>query len=211
MAFFFRPLAATELDLSQDEMRKRVPRYHFSYPEREITQRQKLLDVTAMYGVTWIVYPLSQPREVKDEGSFKLWRKNFGQLTFDKDEPFWNWLIHPISGSQLFLFYRARGYSRIDAFKMTFISSTLFELTVEIYTEKASVQDLFQTPVIGSILGLGLENLSLYLLNTGNTFGRFWGHVINPATLLWFYDGKQVITPQTNFQDSASLMFTMEF
>ena len=55
---------------------------------------------------------------------------------------------------------------------MTFISSTLFEFTVEIYTEPAKVQDLYQTPILGSVLGVGLETLSLYLLNTGNSFGR---------------------------------------
>jgi hypothetical protein len=40
---------------------------------------------------------------------------------------------------------------------MAAISSALFEFTVEVYTEPASVQDLYQTPILGSILGLGLE------------------------------------------------------
>jgi hypothetical protein len=201
---------ATELQFEQSD-KKRLPRYEFSFPEREHTFKQKLSHVGILYGLTWVVYPLSQPKEFFEEGSFKTYRQNFGKLTFDKDEPFWNWIMHPLTGSQLFLLYRAWGYSRMDAFKMTFISSTLFEMTVEIYTERSSVQDLFQTPVIGSILGLGLENLSFYLLNTGNTFGRFWGHVLNPATLMWFYEGRAVVTPTTNLRDQAGLQFVMEF
>jgi hypothetical protein len=200
----------SELDEAELE-RRRVPRAHFGYVEREHTTRETMGHIAALYGLTWVIYPLSQPKEFRNEGSFKKWRNNFGKLTFDKDEPFWNWIMHPLSGSQLYLFYRANGYNRIDSFKLTFVSSTLFELTVEIYTERASVQDLFQTPVIGSILGLGLENFSMYLLNTGHTFGRFWGHALNPATLFWFYDGKQVITPTTNFRDSGGLIFSMEF
>lgn len=214
LALFFIFLSsqalATTLEMGE-VTKKRIPRYEYSFPEREYTFKQKLGHVGILYGLTWVVYPLSQPKVFIDDGSFKKWRQNFGKLTFDKDEPFWNWFMHPLSGSQLFLLYRAYGYNRMDAFKMTFISSMLFEFTVEIYTERASVQDLFQTPVIGSILGLGLENLSFYLLNTGNTFGRFWGHVLNPATLLWFYEGKAVITPTTNLKDQAGLQFVMEF
>lgn len=191
--------------------RKRVPRYQFGYNDREHTKKETALHIAALYGVTWIVYPLSQPKEFREEGSFKDWRKRFGRLTFDKDEPFWNWMIHPISGSQLFLYYRANGYSRINAFTNTFISSALFEFTVETYTETASIQDLFVTPIVGSILGLGIENFSMYLLNTGNAFGRFWGHAINPATLFWFYDGKMLLTPQTNLKDSGGVTFRMEF
>jgi hypothetical protein len=207
---FSTQLMASELEIN-NENKKRLPRYEYSFPEREYTFKQKLGQVGLLYGLTWVVYPLSQPKEFLEEGSIKKWRGNFGKLTFDKDEPFWNWIMHPISGSQLFLLYRAYGYNRMDALKMTFISSTLFEMTVEIYTEKASVQDLFQTPVIGSILGLGLENLSFYLLNSGNTFGRFWGHVLNPATLFWFYEGRAVVTPTTNLRDQAGFQFVMEF
>lgn len=94
---------------------------------------------------------------------------------------------------------------------MAFISSTLFEFTVEIYTEPASVQDLYQTPVIGSVIGLGLENISMYLLNSGNAFGRFIGHVLNPATLFWFYEGKIQLIPKYNGKKTGSLTLTVDF
>ena len=82
---------------------------------------------------------------------------------------------------------------------------------MEIYTEPASIQDLYQTPVLGSFLGVGLENLSMYLLNSGNAFARTIGHIINPTTLFWFYEGKVQVLPQTNFQDRHSLMIRVGF
>ncbi len=193
------------------KQRSRVPEYRYGYINRRHTTEESLKHIAAIYGVTWVVYPLTQPDVVREKGSWKNYRRNFGQLVFDKDEPFWNWFVHPISGSQLYLYYRANGYNRVDSLGMAFISSTLFEFTVEIYTEPASIQDLYQTPVIGSFLGVGLENLSLYLLNSGNAFGRTLGHIINPATLFWFYEGKVQIIPQTNFNNSHGLLFTMEF
>lgn len=197
-----------EMGLDDPNKNRRIPKYIYGYKNRSHTMSENLKQIGAIYGVTWLVYPLTQPSVVKENGSFKNYRNNFGKLVFDKDEPFWNWFVHPISGSQLFLYYRANGYSRIDSLAMAFISSTLFEFTVEIYTEPASIQDLYQTPIIGSILGVGLENLSMYLLNSGNAFGRFFGHVINPATLFWFYEGKVRFIPQyDNKQASATFVF----
>lgn len=191
--------------------RRRSLEYQYTYIDRKHTLGESLKLIAAMYGVTWAVYPLSQPKVFRDKGSWSKYGDNFGKLVFDQDEPFWNWFVHPISGSQLYLFYRANGYSRINAMGMAFISSALFEFTVEIYTEPASVQDLYQTPVLGSILGVGLESLSMYLLHTGNSFGKFFGHLINPHTLFWYYEGKIQIVPQTNFKDSTGLLMTMEF
>jgi len=103
------------------------------------------------------------------------------------------------------LFYNA------EALSMTFVTSTLFEFTVEIYTEPASVQDLYQTPILGSIMGVGIENLSMALLNSGTTMGKFFGHLINPATLFWFYEGKVQIYPHFDGKGGSGLSLVGEF
>lgn len=192
-------------------VKKRQSQYHWGYINREHDASETLRHIGALYLVTWGVYPLTQPKVFKEKGSWKNYRNNFGNLVFDKDEPIWNWVVHPISGSQLFLYYRANGYDRINSLALAFVSSTLFEFTVEIYTEPASIQDLYQTPIIGSMLGVGLETLSMYLLNTGNAFGRVLGHAVNPATLFWFYEGKVQIVPTTNFKSSGALNLLVEF
>jgi hypothetical protein len=114
--------------------------------------------------------------------------------------------MHPLSGSQLYLLYRADGYTRMEAFGMTFVTSTLFEFTVEIFTEPASVQDLYQTPVLGTVFGLGIESFSMYLLNTGTTLGKFLGHLINPATLLPIYEGRTMIIPKLEENDKGAML-----
>jgi hypothetical protein len=190
---------------------KRSPKYYYTYKERSHTTKESMKHIAGIYGVTWLVYPLTQPEVFREKGSIQNYKANFGKLVFDKDEPFWNWFVHPISGSQLFLYYRANGYTRSDSLAMAFISSALFEFTVEIYTEPASMQDLYQTPVLGSLLGLGLESLSMYLLNTGNAFNKVLGHILNPMTLFWFYDGKINITPHIKDKDNVGFNLRMEF
>ncbi len=206
---------ASAIEPSQIDNTKNVEtrqkKYHYTYVDRDHTQRENVMHTSIVYGLSWLVYPMTQPDTFFDEGSFRKYKDNFGKLVFDQDEPFWNWIVHPISGSQLYLYYRANGYNRIDSLTMSFISSTLFEFTVEIYTEPASIQDLYQTPILGAVMGVGIENLSMYLLNTGNMFGKVLGHLINPMTLFWFYEGKMILTPSYNGKDKVGLNFYMDF
>lgn len=187
-------------------------RYRYQYIEKDHSTSDVFYDLAFCYGVTWLIYPIGQPNVLSDgDGSVDRYQKNFGNVVFDQDEPFWNLFVHPIMGSQLFLYYRAHGYSRWEAFKMAGLSSMLFEFTVEIYSEPASLQDLYNTPVFGTVLGIGLERLSLNLLNSDNAVSRFFGHVINPSTLFWFYDGKVELAPLIGSKDLYGLSLNMVF
>ena len=183
----------------------------YRYQDREHTATEHATYLGAMFGVSIGAYYVSQSETISNNGSFKNWRSHFGHFVLDKDEPVWNWVVHPYSGSQLFLFYRANGYSRIDSFFMTFIQSAFFEIFIEIYTEPASIQDLYQTPVWGSILGIFLEKSSLYLLNSDFIIGKVFGHLLNPATLFWFYEGKIEIIPTIKNRDEAKLTFIINY
>lgn len=184
----------------------RQPLYHYGYNDREHSMVENAKNIGIVYGMTWFFYPIVQPKVFGGAGGIKEFGHNFGKIVFDQDEPFWNGFVHPISGSQLYLLYRADGYDRMSAFQMTFISSALFEFTVEIFTEPASAQDLYQTPVLGTVLGLGLENASMYLLNSGNTLGKIFGHAINPATLLPIYEGRTLIIPKLEDADKGAMI-----
>lgn len=206
--------------VSADEMRKTLAeeseqkktRYRYQYIDRDHTVSEMFNDLAFCYGLTWVIYPIGQPEIFKgNDGSWNDYEDNIGDTVLDKDEPFWNLFVHPFMGSQLYLYNRAKGYSRWESFQMTFFSSMLFEFTVEIYSEPASLQDLYNTPVFGTILGVGLENVSLKMLNSENSFYRFCGHVINPSTLLWFYEGKVEITPVIGLNDFYGLNVSMVF
>ncbi len=95
---------------------------------------------------------------------------------------------------------------------MTLIQSTLFEFTMEVYTEPPSVQDLYQTPVFGSILGFGIEKLSMKLLNSGSAIGKITAHIINPATLFNFFPGiKATVVPTIKKNKPIGLSLLMEY
>ena len=208
-----KEMSLEDIKAQEEEKAKRKgpkSKFYYTYIDREHTFEEDLNNIASIYAVTWVIYPLTQPETFAKKGSIKNYKNNFGKLVFDKDEPFWNWFVHPISGSQLYLFYRARGYARADSLFMSFISSSLFEFTVEIYTEPASIQDLYQTPVLGAVLGLGIEKLSLYLLNSGNLVAKTIGHAINPSTLFWFYEGKIRIIPEISY-NRAGLRLYYEF
>ncbi len=185
---------------------KRQSLYQYGYQDRDHSFAENAKTIGIVYGMTWFFYPIVQPKVFRGAGGVKQYEKNFGKLVFDQDEPFWNDFVHPLSGSQLYLLYRADGYDRMNAFEMTFISSALFEMTVEIFTEPGSLQDLYQTPVLGTVLGFGIENLSMYLLNSGNPIGKILGHAMNPATLFPFYEGRTLIIPKIEDADKGAMI-----
>jgi hypothetical protein len=134
--------------------------YYFQYFDRYHSFGSNMLNLGAVYGVSWMLYPLFQPDDFQS-GSWEEYKTNFGQVVFDQDQPYWNWLVHPLTG----------------------------------WSEPASIQDLYQTPVLGSLLGLGLESLSMYLLNQDNPMSNFFGYLFNFYTLFWWYDGKIQVVP----------------
>lgn len=189
------------------ELRKNHPElFKHQYVEREHSFNDRLRTVGLIYGIALISYPISQPKIFKHKNGFQTYKRNFGKLVFDKDEPIWNNFVHPLTGSQMYLVYRASGYSRMESVGMTAISSALFEFTIETLTEPASVQDLYQTPILGSILGLGIENLSMYLLNQESAISNVIGHIINPATLLPLYKGRTLIIPRIDDTDKGAML-----
>lgn len=168
----------------------------YEYVEKEHTAIDKLKLLGRVYLFTVTGYVLTQQEAISEHGSFDNYQHNFGSVVMDKDNPIWNLVGHPYVGSQYYLFYRGNGFSKIGALEMAFYSSTLFETTIEIYTEKTSIQDLYQTPVLGAALGYGLEKLSFYFLNNENlTALKVFGHILNPLTLFGYGEIETVIYP----------------
>ena len=72
----------------------------------------------------------------------------------DKDGPFVNFVLHPVTGSIYYQAARISGYGKLQSFGYSFLMSTFFwEYGVESIFEIPSWNDLWATPVIGSLLG----------------------------------------------------------
>lgn len=159
---------------------------------REHETKETVLYVGSLYvftaaGFTWINWDkLQQNADLN----------NFGKMVvFDNDLPTSNWGVHVFTGSQCYLFYRARSYSKIDSLLLTALQSALFEFTVEFLQEKASLEDLINTPLVGGLLGVGFEKASLPLLNSGVLPLKLLGHLINLPTALGLYEGQVEAAP----------------
>lgn len=91
--------------------------------------------------------------EDKEEFSMAKWRENVSNPTWDKDDYFINYVMHPYWGAGYYVRARDRGYSRGQSFWYSALLSTLYEFGVEALFEQPSIQDLVVTPVGGALLG----------------------------------------------------------
>lgn len=148
------------------------------------TTGQKMANFGIVYGAQWGVYLLEQQAAIKNHGSLRNWYTNPLKPHFDKDSFDYNVFWHSVSGASYFLWYRSRGYDVHNAFVWSFLSSLAFEFTIETVTERPSYQDIYQTPVFGSILGVGVESLSNYLHSLNTWYGSALGYILNPFTLI---------------------------
>jgi Domain of unknown function (DUF3943) len=102
-----------------------------------------------------VLYPL--PESVtgwdKDTAGFSKWWDNVSNPHRDKDDAYLNWITHPYWGAAYYIRGRERGLNRWQSFGYSALLSTLYEYGAEAFFEKPSYQDLWITPVIGSLLG----------------------------------------------------------
>jgi hypothetical protein len=102
-----------------------------------------------------VLYPL--PESVtgwdKNTAGFSKWWDNVSNPHRDTDDWYLNWIMHPYWGAAYYIRGRERGLNRWQSFGYSALLSTLYEYGAEAFFEKPSYQDLWITPVIGSLLG----------------------------------------------------------
>lgn len=148
--------------------------------------------MAATVGLLW-VGPESiskwDKKEIRRVGLFHKWNQNFhSRPVLDQDDPFINYVGHPISGSIYYNIARTQGYNPLQSFGYSVLMSTFFwEYGFEAIAEKPSLQDLFITPIVGSLIGEVFYQWSLKIeANDGKLFnskglGKVVLFLINPA------------------------------
>jgi len=102
--------------------------------------------------------------------------------TLDNDPFITNYLHHPYAGSFYYNLVRNRGVSVLGSFEYAIIGSTIFEFITEAMFERPSIQDLISTPVIGSLLGEAIHQLTMHMSQNGfNFFEKIMVLITNPA------------------------------
>lgn len=96
------------------------------------------------------------PRDISgwDQPRFKGLRYNFTRgPRVDNDRYMFNWVAHPLAGSEYYMIGRNRGLGPWEGLAYAAAMSAFFEFFVESVYEQASWQDLWITPVAGMVLG----------------------------------------------------------
>lgn len=184
-----------------------VNTYALEYINRSHSYGEVAIDQAIVFAGHTLGYIATQSETIREEGSWKDYNDRFLTFKFDNDNTNWNFIGHTYTGSQVYLFYRARGYAESKAFFYSFLSSLYFETIIENYTEHASFQDTFNTPFFGSSLGYVIERVSVGLINSDSSFAQGVGRLMNPFSYLVKGEGI-VFTPYVN-KDAYALMWSL--
>lgn len=209
-AFLLFSNAASAAEISLDKIEP-IPKSPFSVKPAKILGREKLLNYGVVFATQWAVYLADQGETVQDHGSLKNWWKHQTSPHFDKDSFDYNLFKHSFVGHYYYMFYRSRGYQERQAFYWAFLSSLTFEFGVESLTEKPSFQDIYQTPVFGTIVGMGAERLSDYLHSIGTIPTTVLAYIFNPFTLLPGAKCDCGVMPTVGLNGEAGVVATLSF
>lgn len=146
---------------------------------RELFHKSLYLGVyqfALVYGLTKL--PESVTKWTEEQRRFKNFGRNWAKHVssspvFDKDPLAVNYIGHPWGGAGYYCMARQTGLNEKEAFVYTLIQSTfVWEYGFEAMAERPSVQDLFVTPAVGTILGeLKFREIQRIEANGGMVFG----------------------------------------
>ena len=166
------------------EVKKDEQKLEFVHVDKEIPLSHRFAHLGLMYAGQWGVYSYTQRETIEEHGSIHSWYSNMTKMHMDKDSYDFNLIQHSYAGNLYYLYYRYWGYSKSSALLWSAMSGLLFEFAIETTTEKPSVQDIYQTPVLGAVMGIGMEIASNYLISREYKILKVLGYILNPFALL---------------------------
>lgn len=117
-------------------------------------------------------------------GAVERWKENVKEgPQIDSDDGFLNWIAHPWMGGGYYVMARKCGLTKWESFGYSLFASTcLWEYGIEAIAEEPSKQDLWITPIIGSLLGeLAIREEARVKANGR----RIWGSRVLGDIWLW--------------------------
>ena len=113
-------------------------------------------------------------------------KRSFSTLpVWDKDDWALNYIGHPIAGSYYYNALRSQNASRFHSFLFSTAQSFIWEYFIEGMAERPSAQDLFVTPVVGSLLGESTHMLTMSMRRNGfNFFEKVFVLLFNPMFVI---------------------------
>ena len=132
------------------------------------------------------------PKEVTkwEPGWIKAAEKNIARAfstppVWDHDDWPLNYIGHPIAGSYYYNAVRSQNATRFQSFLFATVQSCIWEYVIEGVAERPSIQDLFITPVVGSLLGEPIHLLTMNMRKNGfRFFEKVFVLVFNPMFVI---------------------------
>ncbi len=107
--------------------------------------------------------------EIRSVPLFTRWVRNVKKgPVIDKDNPIFNYILHPYAGAAYYMSARSEGFNMLGSFLYSaFISTVLWEYGIEAFMEIPSLQDLLITPICGAVLGEGFYRAKRAIVDRG--------------------------------------------
>ena len=170
---------------------------HLSPEYRDLATETRNIGIMSV-GIMLIIFALPESVSKWDRSQMKpdMLADNWAQNNrdgpvWDKDEWEINYIGHPYFGAVYYVVARNEGLSPLESFGYSFLMSTfLWEMGIEALAEIPSKQDLFITPVIGSVIGEAFYIWEQRILaNQGELWGSYAAGnaaliLLNPAGVL---------------------------
>lgn len=110
--------------------------------------------------------------ELQDVPLFKRWYDHVIKKgpEWDHDNPIFNYVLHPYAGAVYFMAARSNGYNFYQSLLYSAAVSTIgWEFGIEAFMERPSIQDIFVTPLCGSIIGEAFYRLKRSIVENDYT------------------------------------------
>lgn len=112
--------------------------------------------------------------EIQSVPAFKRWYRNVFKRGFewDHDKFYFNYILHPYAGAAYYMGARSCGFNAWQSLAYSaFVSTFFWELGIEAFMERPSIQDLFITPLVGSLIGEGFYKVKRKIVENGYELG----------------------------------------
>lgn len=110
---------------------------------------------------------------------YERWFKNVFKRgpEWDHDNPIFNYVLHPYAGAAYFMAARSCGFNYFQSLLYSACISTIgWEYGIEACMERPSIQDLFITPLVGSLMGEMFYRLKRHIV--GHDYTLFGSRII---------------------------------
>ncbi len=114
---------------------------------------------------------------------YKRWFRNIFKKgpEWDHDKFMFNWVLHPYAGAAYFMCARTCGFNFWQSMLYSALISTVgWEFGIEACMERPSYQDLFVTPLVGSVIGEGFYRLKRLIVDRNYEIlgSPYIGHIL---------------------------------